>query len=81
MSSTRLVVAAAVLSSGLLAATNGRALPAQSGQAPGVAATQTDWPQWRGPNRNGAVAAFIPPTRWPDQLTARWKVDVGLGYA
>ena len=40
-----------------------------------------DWPQWRGPNRDGVVAAFTPPASWPDRLTRKWKVDVGLGYA
>jgi outer membrane protein assembly factor BamB len=40
-----------------------------------------DWPQWRGPNRNALVASFTPPASWPEQLTERWKVDVGLGYA
>jgi outer membrane protein assembly factor BamB len=40
-----------------------------------------DWPQWRGPNRDGAVASFTAPRAWPDQLTRKWKVDVGLGYA
>jgi outer membrane protein assembly factor BamB len=40
-----------------------------------------DWPQWRGPNRDGAVASFTEPSSWPDQLTRKWKVDVGLGYA
>jgi len=47
---------------------------AQQNQAP-------DWPQWRGPNRDGALAAFAAPATWPEQLTRRWKVDVGLGYA
>lgn len=42
---------------------------------------QADWPQWRGPNRDAAVASFTAPARWPEQLTQRWKVDVGLGYA
>src|SRR5262245_39307230 len=41
----------------------------------------TDWPQWRGPNRDGSIAGFIAPAAWPEQLVARWKVDVGLGYA
>ena len=45
-----------------------------------VAAGQ-DWPQWRGPNRDGAVASFKLPTSWPDSLTQQWKLDVGLGYA
>ncbi len=40
-----------------------------------------DWPQWRGPNRDGAIASFRAPGAWPDQLTRKWKVDVGLGYA
>jgi outer membrane protein assembly factor BamB len=40
-----------------------------------------DSPQWRGANRDGAVASFNEPQAWPPQLTQRWKVDVGLGYA
>jgi outer membrane protein assembly factor BamB len=40
-----------------------------------------DWPQWRGPNRDGAIASFTPPKEWPNQLVRKWKVDVGLGYA
>ena len=45
-----------------------------------VAAGQ-DWPQWRGPNRDGAVTSFREPPAWPEGLTEQWKVDVGLGYA
>ena len=45
-----------------------------------VAAGQ-DWPQWRGPNRDGAVTSFEEPASWPSELTEQWKVDVGLGYA
>jgi outer membrane protein assembly factor BamB len=40
-----------------------------------------DWLQWRGPNRDGAIAAFTAPKQWPETLVQRWKVDVGLGYA
>ena len=40
----------------------------------------SDWPQWRGPNRDGAVASFAPPSFWPAELTRRWQVEVGLGY-
>jgi len=40
----------------------------------------TDWPQWRGVNRDGA-ATFPAPASWPDQLSLKWKVDVGIGYA
>ena len=40
-----------------------------------------DWPQWRGANRDGAAAAPADAKAWPEQLTQKWKVDVGLGYA
>ena len=52
--------------------------------APLVATSQSlgpDWPQFRGPNRDGAVAAFTEPASWPDRLTQQWKVDVGEGHA
>ena len=39
-----------------------------------------DLTQWRGPNRDGVVASFVGPQAWPEQLTQRWKVEVGLGY-
>ena len=40
-----------------------------------------DWPQWRGPNRDGSAPSFTAPKAWPDALTQRWKVEVGIGYA
>jgi len=40
-----------------------------------------DWPQWRGPNRDGTLASYAEPKAWPEQLTRKWKVDVGAGYA
>jgi outer membrane protein assembly factor BamB len=45
----------------------------------GIAAR--DWPQWRGPNRDGAVASFSEPASWPDMLAERWRIEIGLGYA
>lgn len=40
-----------------------------------------DWPQWRGANRDGKVSGFDAPKVWPAELTAQWKVTVGLGDA
>ena len=40
-----------------------------------------DYPQWRGANRDGGAAAFVEPSTWPAQLTRRWQVETGLGYA
>ena len=34
-----------------------------------------------GPNRDGVVPSFSEPSAWPEQLTQRWKVEVGTGYA
>ena len=38
-----------------------------------------DWPQWRGPNRDGKVSGFTAPQEWPNELTNKWKTIVGLG--
>lgn len=46
-----------------------------------VSLSAQDWPQWRGPNRDGAVASFREPSPWPEALKQQWKIDVGLGYA
>jgi outer membrane protein assembly factor BamB len=46
--------------------------------APVVAAQ--DWPQWRGPTRDGE-APLREPASWPAKLTQRWKVEVGAGYS
>ena len=40
-----------------------------------------DWPQWRGPNRDGVVASFTEPATWPESLNQVWKVEVGTGYS
>ena len=40
-----------------------------------------DWPQFRGPNRDGIAVSFTEPKAWPDRLTRVWKVEVGDGYA
>jgi outer membrane protein assembly factor BamB len=40
-----------------------------------------DWPQWRGPRRDGVVTGFTAPQSWPAQLKQRWKVQVGAGHS
>lgn len=40
-----------------------------------------DWPQWRGPQRDGKVSGFIAPAKWPTALTQKWKATVGMGDA
>ncbi len=40
-----------------------------------------EWPQWRGPNRDGVISSFSPPARWPEKLTQKWKTAVGGGYS
>jgi len=46
---------------------------------PGAGAQE--WPQWRGPKRDGAVASFSEPAAWPERLERRWQAEVGTGYA
>jgi hypothetical protein len=67
----------------------GRATPAAIGLTIGLAwgstvaaqQTPTDYTQWRGGTRDGSASAFTAPNTWPEQLTRRWKVEVGEGYA
>ena len=40
-----------------------------------------DWPQWRGPDRDGKVTGFFAPNTWPKNLTRKWSVSVGSGDA
>src|SRR6185503_1936128 len=40
------------------------------------AAGADDWPQWRGPNRNGISSESV-----RGELAVRWKADVGLGFS
>ncbi|HYE86809.1 MAG TPA: PQQ-binding-like beta-propeller repeat protein [Vicinamibacterales bacterium] len=49
----------------------------------GLVSAQTqraDYPQWRGAGRDGA-ATFSAPLTWPDTLTKKWQVEVGIGYS
>jgi len=39
----------------------------------------SDWPQWRGPHRDGVVSEE--PKTWPEKLNLKWKSEVGIGHA
>ena len=41
---------------------------------------EPQWPQWRGPSRDGAIAAAATP-KWPAAWKRAWRVDVGEGYS
>ncbi len=38
-----------------------------------------DWPQWRGPNRDGVAPGVS--AAWPKELKEEWKVTVGIGHS
>lgn len=38
-----------------------------------------DWPQWRGPTRDGKVTGFSAPQTWPEALVEKWKTTVSSG--
>jgi outer membrane protein assembly factor BamB len=45
------------------------------------AGLEAQWPQWRGPNRDGVVSAAAVPSAWPKAPALRWKEVVGEGYS
>lgn len=46
-----------------------------------AAASGPQWPQWRGPNRDGVVPPASVPSVWPVKPVLRWKQAVGEGYS
>ena len=42
--------------------------------------TAQDWPQWRGPNRDGIIHSSLP-REWPEKLTQKWSTTVGMGHS
>jgi outer membrane protein assembly factor BamB len=46
-----------------------------------AAAWAEDWPQWRGPHRDGIATGFVEPKAWPEKLQLKWKVEVGEGHS
>lgn len=56
--------------------------PAPAPRATSLSAAATsDWPQWRGPKRDGRVNGFTLPRNWPKALREQWKVTVGVGHS
>lgn len=47
----------------------------------GEPALARDWPQWRGPDRDGRTLDFQTPAVWPDSLRLEWQVNVGTGHS
>jgi outer membrane protein assembly factor BamB len=43
-------------------------------------ASAQEWPQWRGPGRDGRVPGSIT-LSWPRALKPGWKTTIGIGYA
>lgn len=48
--------------------------------ASGATAVAADWPQWRGPARDGRATLAARPA-FPEALTPAWKVAVGEGHS
>src|SRR5260370_2398799 len=46
-----------------------------------AAARPEDWPQWRGPHRDGSLSSAAAPAAWPERLKLKWKLTVGEGHA
>jgi outer membrane protein assembly factor BamB len=46
-----------------------------------ASASAQDWPQWRGPNRDGKTTGFAAPASWPAALTKKWDIPVGSGVS
>ena len=40
-----------------------------------------DWPQWRGPTRDGVATGVTLPKPWPTTLKRLWQAEVGLGHS
>ena len=49
------------------------ALPAL--EPSGQSGATSDWPQWRGPDRDGTVVGFSIPDVWPESLDKLWSVE------
>jgi len=48
---------------------------------PQTRAAVADWPQWRGPARDGVAMGATLPKAWPKELKPVWRVEVGEGHS
>ncbi|HVF57573.1 MAG TPA: PQQ-binding-like beta-propeller repeat protein [Pyrinomonadaceae bacterium] len=81
---TASAIASSTTASGAASATNAASetVPAPGANSPAVSiADAANWPQWRGPNRDGHAGGFQMPRAWPKSLKEEWKVTVGVGHA
>lgn len=46
-----------------------------------ITANAQEWTQWRGPARDGSVAAKNAPAKWPETFQRTWRVEIGEGYS
>lgn len=44
-------------------------------------AARADWPQWRGPNRDGVVPHADVPAKLPAEMKPRWRKAIGGGFS
>ncbi len=42
---------------------------------------RADWPQWRGPRRDGVALSAALPSELPAELRRVWQVEVGVGHS
>jgi len=40
-----------------------------------------EWPQWRGPMRDGSLPSYHEPKVWPEKLTKKWTITIGKGHS
>ncbi len=46
-----------------------------------AAALAQDWPQWRGPHRDGHILGLAAPKHWPGSWKVAWQLEVGEGHS
>jgi hypothetical protein len=46
-----------------------------------AASPVNEWPQWRGPARDGRLSGLPARASWPETLAPAWKLEVGSGHS